>query len=222
MQAGTTAGVTRATSSLATDGTSAERGDGLAATDGRLARSARTRLAIVDALRSLHRDGDLLPTAPRVAERAGVSLRTVWQHFEDLETLFVEAGRRDLEIATGFVEPVDPALPLIDRVRAFVGQRARMFEEMAPVWRAARLKEPFSPQIRANHQRLVTLGRDQIESVFACELAAQRSADDRAHLRSAVEVASAWAVWESLRVEQQLEVEAATAVVVTLVLAVLK
>ncbi|HEY0938137.1 MAG TPA: hypothetical protein VGD91_30885, partial [Trebonia sp.] len=51
--------------------------------DGRAARSHRSRRAIVEALRALHAEGDLRPTAPRVAERAGVSVRTVWQQFAD-------------------------------------------------------------------------------------------------------------------------------------------
>jgi len=178
--------------------------------DGRLARSARTRLAIVDALRSLHHDGDLLPTAPRVAERAGVSVRTVWQHFDDLEALFVEAGRRDLEIAMTFVTRIEPTLPLSARVEALVDQRSRMYEEMAPVWRAARLKAPFSPQIRLNRDRMVRLGRRQLERVFAAELAAAASSSS---LLAALEVATGWAAWESLRTELDLDVPAARAAV---------
>jgi len=178
--------------------------------DGRLARSARTRLAIVDALRSLHHDGDLLPTAPRVAERAGVSVRTVWQHFDDLEALFVEAGRRDLEIAMTFVTPIDPVAALAVRVEALAEQRSRMYEEMAPVWRAARLKAPFSPQIRLNRDRMVRLGRQQLERVFATELARAASP---AVLLAALEVVTGWAAWESLRTELELDVHAARAAV---------
>src|SRR3954447_15843011 len=92
-------------------------GDGVTG-DGRAARSVRTRRAIVDALRALHHEGDLRPTAPRVAERAGVSVRTVWQHFDDLEALLVEAGLRDLEIARSFVTPIDSALSAEQRVEA--------------------------------------------------------------------------------------------------------
>lgn len=175
--------------------------------DGRLARSARTRRAIVDALRSLHHDGDLLPTAPRVAERAGVSVRTVWQHFDDLETLLVEAGERDLEIAMTFVTPIDSGLPLPARIEQLVDQRSRMYEEMAPVWRAARLKAPFSPQIRVNRDRMVRLGRQQLASVFAAELDAVPS------LLSALEVATGWAAWECMRTELELDVAAARATV---------
>src|ERR1700728_1687935 len=84
--------------------------------DGRAARSRRPRRAIVDAMRSLHAEGDLRPTAPRVAERAGVSVRTVWQQFADMETLLVEADRRDNEILRSLAARIDPDLPLTGRV----------------------------------------------------------------------------------------------------------
>src|SRR4051794_34292278 len=138
--------------------------------DGRLARSARTRRAIVDAMRALHHDGDLRPTAPRVAERAGVSPRTVFQHFDDLEALLVEAGRRDYEIALRYVRPIDRGASLTARVTALVAQRGEMYDALAPVWRAARLQEPFSPQIRSNRDQLVGAGGRQLEDVFRPEL----------------------------------------------------
>jgi len=176
--------------------------------DGRLARSARTRRAIVDALRSLHHEGDLRPTAPRVAERAGVSLRTVWQHFADLETLLVEAGRRDYEIALKYVVPIEPSAALTARLVELVRQRGRMYEALAPVWRAARLQEPFSPQIRRNRDRLLEAGRDQLERILAPELAAV-PVDHREATLAARQVATAWSTWESLRGGLGLPVQAA-------------
>src|SRR5208282_909869 len=62
----------------------------LARLDGRLARSARTRHAVVDALLDLLGEGDLRPTAARIADRAGVSLRLVFHHFDDLEAIYSE------------------------------------------------------------------------------------------------------------------------------------
>jgi AcrR family transcriptional regulator len=188
--------------------------------DGRLARSVRTRRAIVDALRSLHHDGDLRPTAPRVAERAGVSVRTVWQHFTDLESLLVEAGQRDYEIAQSFVERLPATLPLDQRIAAVADQRARMFEAMAPPWRAARLHEPFSAQIRSNRDRLMRLGRDHVEASFAPELEG-RAAADRAVLVDALQLACSWAAWEGLRADLHLGVDAARAVVVRMLTALL-
>ena len=180
-------------------------GDGGAqwSADGRAARSARTRRAIVDAMRALHHEGDLRPTAPRIAERAGVSVRTVWQHFDDLETLLGEAGRRDLEIARSFVTPIDPSLPTDARVAALVEQRTKMFEEMAPPWRAARVHVPFSAQLQTNRDTLMDLAREQVAELFAPELAA---AHDPEAMLDALHVASSWAKWESLRTDAKLDV----------------
>jgi hypothetical protein len=108
------------------------------------------------------------------------------------------------------VTPIDAGLPLPVRVEKLIDQRSRMYEEMAPVWRAARLKAPFSPQIRINRDRMVRLGRQQLEQVFATELDV---APARNSLLSALEVATGWAVWESLRTELDLDVAAARAAV---------
>jgi len=62
--------------------------------DGRTARSARTRDAVVRALLGLISEGDVRPTAGRIAERAGISLRSVYVHFDDLDDLFLAAFQR--------------------------------------------------------------------------------------------------------------------------------
>ena len=74
--------------------------------DGRTARSERTRNAIVDAHVSLIGDGDLRPTADRIAKLAGVSLRALWSHFADMEALFAASGQRILERRDASFEPV--------------------------------------------------------------------------------------------------------------------
>jgi TetR/AcrR family transcriptional regulator of autoinduction and epiphytic fitness len=168
--------------------------------DGRAARSHRTRLAVVDAMRSLHADGDLRPTAPRVAERAGVSLRTVWQHFDDLEALLVEAGRRDLEIVLSILRPIAAGQPLADRISQFVGQRCRVLEQMTPSWRAARVQAPFSRPLQHSKQQMIAVARAELETVFAPELARLHD-DRRADLASALHAISLWSYWESLRTE---------------------
>src|SRR5213595_516247 len=90
------------------------------AVDGRTARAQRTRAAVVDALLQLINEGDLRPTAPRIAERAKVSLRSVFQHFTDLEALYAAATSREIEIIAGMVEPVAAEGSLQARVDAFV------------------------------------------------------------------------------------------------------
>src|SRR5438034_7102235 len=106
-------------------------------TDGRTARAQRTRDAVVDSLLELVREGELRPTAPRIAERAGVSLRSVFQHFSDLEALYAVAAERQLVMIAGLVRRLSPTGPLDDRLEAFVGQRSRVLEALTSVQRAS-------------------------------------------------------------------------------------
>jgi TetR/AcrR family transcriptional regulator of autoinduction and epiphytic fitness len=168
--------------------------------DGRAARSHRSRRAIVDAMRALHAEGDLRPTAPRVAERAGVSLRTVWQQFADMETLLVEANRRDNEILQSLMKQIDPGRPLTARIALFTGQRARILEQMTPSWRAARLQASFSAELTRNRARTLAMAKAEIETVFAPELT-ELAGKKRQELLDGLHAISIWSFWESLRTE---------------------
>jgi len=168
------------------------------AADRRLARSRATRAAVVDALLALLNEGDLRPTAPRIAARAGVSLRSVFQHFADLEGLFAAAADRQGEHMRRMARPLDGAGPLDTRLAGFVAQRGRILEAIAPVRRAALLMEPFSAAIRTRLAELRALGRRELERVFGDELRARpRSA--RREVLTALSAASGFAAWDALR-----------------------
>ena len=62
-------------------------GGDLQVIDGRRARGQRTRLKVIEALLELVSEGVVRPTAQEIAARAGVALRTVYHHFEDVEAL---------------------------------------------------------------------------------------------------------------------------------------
>jgi AcrR family transcriptional regulator len=184
--------------------------------DGRTARAERTRAAIVDAHLALLAAGDLKPTGERIAEAAGVSLRTLWTNFKDMETLFAAVGHRlrEIQIAQHRVIPED--LPLARRVELFCEQRARMLEILAPAARAAATREPFSAALR--HNRTVEIGhtRDEIASLFKAELASRRP-----ELMDALLVNTTFAGWSLLRDQLGLSVDAARAVMESAVRALL-
>jgi AcrR family transcriptional regulator len=146
-------------------------------------------------------EGDLRPPAPRIAARAGVSLRSVFQHFRDLEGLFAVAAERQLERIVELARPLPADGPLPSRLAAFVEQRARIFEAITPVRRASLVQEPFSVQAVASRDRILALARADLERAFARELA---TAPDAARLLHALDAASSWQVWESLRNHQGL------------------
>ncbi|MEU5789818.1 TetR/AcrR family transcriptional regulator [Micromonospora purpureochromogenes] len=183
--------------------------DGPARVDGRSARAERTRTAIVDAHLALIDEGDLRPTGERIAERAGVSLRTLWTNFKDMETLFAATGRRVSERQESMVRPISPELPLTRRIGEFSTQRARMLEVLAPSARASALREPFSPQLRRNREGNIARVRGEIETVFGPELA--HAGPGREQLLDALTVASTWSAWSMMRDAMGLDVEAARA-----------
>src|SRR5947207_14168050 len=114
------------------------------AIDGRTARAVRTREAIVDASIALVDEGDVRPTALRVAERAGVSVRSVFQHFEDLEGLYAAIANRLVERLSLVRVVVDPGLPLRERISEMAHGRARLLEVLTPIRRASAVHAPFS------------------------------------------------------------------------------
>jgi len=56
--------------------------------DGRLLRSERSRQLIIAAMIELVGEGNLIPTTQQVAERADVGIRSVFRHFDDMDSIF--------------------------------------------------------------------------------------------------------------------------------------
>lgn len=169
------------------------------AIDGRSARALRTREAIVDALLALIDDGELKPPAPRIAQRAGVSLRSIYQHFADLEALFAAAHRRYTDRLLAMIEEIPSEGAFSERLDRFVAQRARIMEAVTPARRAALLQEPFSARLREGRDRIYELGVLEVKRVFRQELSAIGSPQERADVVSAVAMASSWEAWDQLR-----------------------
>jgi AcrR family transcriptional regulator len=194
-----------------------------AARDGRAARAIRTRNRVVDALLDLIADGDLRPPAAQVAQRAGVSLRSVYQHFDDLETLFDVAGERHRQ-RFAHLEPL-PELPaaLGPRVAAYVAHRTRWMEAISPMARAAALQAPFSRAIAARQAASRQRHREALAEAFAAELArAERGSLEGARLLHALEATSSWTTWEGLRTASGLPPDEAAGVLEGMLLSLLR
>lgn len=188
-------------------------------TDGRVNRAARTRAAVVDALLSLIHQGNLRPTGRQIADEAGVSLRSVYVHFDDVESLFIAAAARHHERMEALYTPCVTTGSLEERIAALIERRRPVFEDAAMVRRAALLQEPFSPVLK----RALDLGRvalrADIEKVFATELGAVAEGE-RPRLRAALEIATSPGTWDVLRAQQNLSVDEAAALVHDMVRAV--
>jgi AcrR family transcriptional regulator len=181
--------------------------------DGRRARRGRNREAVVDALLELFREGELNPSVAAVAERSGVSLRSVFRYFDDLDEMGRIAIGRHLErVGHLFDLPNIGEGSRADRIDALVAQRGTLYERVAPVMRAALIRAPFQPVISDALARRRAFLRSQVEQQFAPELATL-SATDAAAVLVGADVLTSFEALEVLRVDQKLSpARAATAI----------
>lgn len=188
--------------------------------DGRAARAARTRDAVIDAFLELIDAGDAQPTARSIATRAGVSLRSVYVRFADLDAVIVSAAQRQWERVVAITEPLPTSGPRAARLDAFVAQRCRVLELVAPVRRVAEAQEPESPALQSLLTWARQTARDEIARVFALELDPLSRAA-RARLLDALDVAAGTTTWEALRRHRGRSASASRRVVTEMLTAIL-
>jgi AcrR family transcriptional regulator len=174
--------------------------------NGRTWRGERTRLRLGEALASLLAEGVVRPTPDAVAERAGVSVRTIFHHFRTVPALYTRALTDQWERHFCAVREVPADLPLDLRVEETVTQRAKFFERLAPLRRAVLAPGIFNDELAELVAAQNRLLRARLQATFAPELDAA-SAGDR--LIEALDAATSCEVWDRLRRTERLSVPAA-------------
>jgi AcrR family transcriptional regulator len=179
--------------------------------DGRIRRGLRSREGILDAIYELVRSGVAQPRVEEIARKAGVGVRSVFRHFEDLERLHADMSRRVEQEVRELAIPFPPDQgPLPERVSALVKHRARMFEHIAPFRRAGQAQVHGSVFIRQEYERLAATMRADLLRVFARELS-----DAGDEMRDAVDVMASFETWDRLRTIHKLSRTRAVRVVET-------
>ena len=139
-------------------------------TDGRHRRAQANREAIVEALVSLYADGYVDPSAAEIAERAGVSERSLFRHFDDIDdlchTAFVVQWKR-LADRTRLL--VAPTASTDEKIAAVVEQRVGLYLDMMNVMRITRMHAVRNDTVLRHVQSSRKELRKQIERLFASE-----------------------------------------------------
>jgi len=139
--------------------------------DGRRQRRARNRDAVVDALLAIVADGDLAPSAEAIASRAGLSSRSLFRYFDDVDDLCRAAIVRQHErVGTVLERPAPEGGDVATRAREVVAHRVELFDAMGDVGRLARLRAPFQPLIAAGLADVRRLLRQRLAAALAPEL----------------------------------------------------
>jgi AcrR family transcriptional regulator len=190
-----------------------------AVVDGRTQRRARNREAVVEAILGLLDEGVAQPTAQDVATRSGVSIRSIFRLFEDMEALHWAAIERQTQRLGELLVDLPTDGPLADRIAAVTANRAEVFESISPVRRLANRLAPTSRPISGELSRLGRFLRTQLVTTFAPELR-RRGAHEL--LLDALDAATSWDTWERLRVRQHLSTDEARRTVALTVTALLR
>lgn len=172
--------------------------------DGRHARRDKNRLAVVDAMLSLYAAGNLDPSSDEIAESAGLSPRSLFRYFDDLDDLVRVAISRQYERLQSLARlDVSSEGRLQDRVDRLVAQRVRLFEGIGSVGIVSRVRAPFQPLIASQLTIFRSLLRRQLEQMFAPELA-QHSPTRASGAVAAIDVLTSFESLQLMRDDQQL------------------
>lgn len=179
--------------------------------DGRHARSKSSRAKIVAAMLDLVGAGDVQPSAARVAEAAGVGLRTVFRHFDDMESLYREMSEAiEAKVLPIMLQPFT-ASDWRDRVRELAVRRVAVFETILPYRISASLKRFQSRFLMQDYQRMLRLERDAVAAVLPPALLGDVVQANTLYLTLNFQC------WRSLRHDQELSVDVARTVFLRLV-----
>jgi TetR/AcrR family transcriptional regulator, regulator of autoinduction and epiphytic fitness len=176
-------------------------------TDGRNQRRDRNRDAVVTALLELYREGRLRPSAEEIAARAGISVRSLFRYFDDVDALVRAAIARQQEhLAPLWALDTDPDRPFPERVERFVADRVRLLRGMGEVGRVARTLAMRQPLILAELARIRHALRAQLAELFAAELDALPPGERRSVL-AAADVVVSWESFDLMHNDQGLPVD---------------
>jgi len=139
--------------------------------DGRRARREQNRSAVLDALAELYGEGNYEPGAAEIAERAGLSPRSLFRYFDDVDDLNRATIDQQLSRARPLLavdaRPEDRTATKVERL---VEARLRLYEAIAPAARAARICAWRHPVMAGQISNTRSYLRHQLERLFAPEL----------------------------------------------------
>jgi AcrR family transcriptional regulator len=155
---------------------------------------------VAEALFEFVAERGALPAVGALAQRAGVSRRSVYRYFDGVAALELETAQLMRERLTRVLPPPEPIGQVSERLEAVLEHRATLYEHVAPVRRfldqAAANSKPVAKVLEQARLAL----RAHLTSVFP------RVARAGGPGFEALELATSWEAWSSLRTAQGLSV----------------
>ncbi len=139
--------------------------------DGRTLRRTRNRQRVIVALLDIVREGELDPSVADIADRAGVSHRSVFRYFDDINDLVRTAIDHEVELAIPLAVIPDLGVGSLDRrIDSWVDSQLRVHIATYQVGRVARHRAPDIPSIDEGMKAIYQLAITRMRNHFAREL----------------------------------------------------
>lgn len=176
--------------------------------DGRRLRSERTRQVLIESYLELVRENLQVPTAAQIAQRAGCSVRSVFERFSDMLSLSLAAV--DYAFARGMAQEVVRNLDADrqTRLQSQVETRAEICERWLPLWRALVRNRSESEHLAVRIERARNMIVDRLEMMYRPELSTVPERQRR-QILIALETLTDFESWGRMRDHHGLSVEAA-------------
>ncbi|MVU83776.1 TetR family transcriptional regulator [Nocardia sp. ET3-3] len=130
----------------------------------------QTRRAIIEGLLSAVHDGEFDPTTRGIAERAGVSERSIFVHFPTRTALLSAVVDQQSDEVEKLIAEADPELPLAQRIDAVVRQSEAIFALQREPRVLGLIESLRTPAVDARMRLTDKRIRDALGRVFAPEL----------------------------------------------------
>jgi len=189
--------------------------------DGRTLRSERTHKRIIDAVIRLVEEGNSELRTTDIADRAEVSVRSIFQHFPDLEAIYLSVADAQLRSILAELQPVHSEGPMETRAAILVAERARISERVLPMRKLAARFEASSDAATARSRFGRDVQRRRSEIAFKTELALVPELE-RKQLLDAIQASTDIDAWALLRQHTNLDVAQAEQVWLRLVVALVR
>ena len=182
-----------------------------AVVDGRRLRSERTRQYIIEAYMALLRQNPRPPTASQIAERAGYSVRSLFERFPDLLALRIAATDHAFALGNAQAPLRDLDADRPTRIRSQVQTRAQTCENWLPLWRALNANHGDSAELKARIKLMRTAIMQRLETMYRPELSALDERERR-NILIALEALTDFESWARMREDYGLPIEQARVV----------
>jgi len=134
--------------------------------DGRRQRSRASRTKIITAFMELMEAGNPSPSAALVAKHAGVGLRSVFRHFDDMDSIYVEVDRLLGEQWGPVLNKPYKSTDWRDQLIELIKRRAEVNEHTSPYRLTTMFARFHSAQLMENYERLMKIETDALNAIL--------------------------------------------------------